>query len=284
MEHRSDVLKKRLTKAKRLKARKPRWIRQGRLLYLFLIPLFVSIVISLIAGHYGDFVKEGLGFALLLGAATATAKGLEQEEAYLLTIITRAPKVPWKTLAMALLGLTVFYLAFIAGGKPFVSSLFVGVLASVGYGLYYGLDPRTDKLPDMGDISPELVLKTIHEAKAKLAAAEESNAKITDKVLHRKIGDAIERAHLILETIQHDPKDLRVARKFLVVFVDGIADVTRNYTEVDEHDIDSDMRQRLHNLIDDVQTRFDKELARLKANNLFDLDVTIDALKAQVNH
>jgi hypothetical protein len=284
VEHWGDILKTRRTKAKRLRAKKPSWLGRGRLLYAFLIPLFVSIVLSLVSGHYGDFVKEGIGFLLLLGVASATARGIAQEEAYLLTIITRAPKIPYKTLAMVLLGVTVFYLAFVAGDRPLLSSLFVGVLASVGYVLYYGLDPRADKLPDMGDISPELVLKTLNEAKAKLAAAEESNARITDKPLHRKIDSAIERAHLILETIQHDPKDLRVARKFLVVFVDGIADVTHKYTEVDEADIDSDMRERLHHLIDDVQTRFDKELARLKANNLFDLDVTIDALKAQINH
>jgi hypothetical protein len=284
VEHWGDILKTRRTKVKRLRAKKPSWLGKGRLLYAFLIPLFVSIVLSLVSGQYGDFVNEGIGFLLLLGVASATARGIAQEEAYLLTIITRAPKIPYKTLAMVLLGVTVFYLAFVAGDKPLLSSLFVGVLASVGYVLYYGLDPRADKLPDMGDISPELVLKTLNEAKAKLAAAEESTARITDKPLHRKIDSAIERAHLILETIQHDPKDLRVARKFLVVFVDGIADVTHKYTEVDEADIDSDMRERLHHLIDDVQTRFDKELARLKANNLFDLDVTIDALKAQINH
>jgi hypothetical protein len=284
MEHKGNILKTQYSKVKRLKTHQRNKKGNGRLFYGFLIPLFVSIALSLIGGHYSDFTKEGIGFLLLLGVASATAKGIAQEEAYLLTIITRAPKIPYKTLAMILLGVTVFYLAFVAGDKPLLSSLFVGVLASVGYVLYYGLDPRADKLPDMGDISPELVLKTLSEAKAKLAAAEESNAQITDKILHRKIGSAIERAHLILETIQHDPKDLRVARKFLVVFVDGIADVTHKYTEVDEADIDSDMRERLHHLIDDVRTRFDKELARLKANNLFDLDVTIDALKAQINH
>lgn len=277
-------MKNRSTKTRRLQARKSAWIRQGRLLYFALIPLFVSVVLALFGGHYGHFVQVGIGFGMLLGAAAATAKGIAQEAAYHQTVITRAPKVPWKMLAMILLGITLFYLAFVAGDKPLLSSLFVGLLASVGYGLYYGLDPRADKLPDMGDISPELVLKTLQEAQAKLAEAEASNARITDKVLHKKIDGAITRAHRILETIQHDPKDLRVARKFLVVFIDGIAEVTRNYTEVDEHDIDSDMRTRLHALIDDVQTRFDKELARLKANNLFDLDVTIDALKAQVNH
>ena len=277
-------MKQRPTQAKRLKPRKPRWIRSGKLLYLFLIPLFVSTILALFGGQYGKFLTNGIGFLLLLGSAAATAKGIAQEAAYHETIITRAPKIPYKTLAMIVLGIAVVYLAFVAGHKSLLASLFVGILGAVGYGLYYGLDPRRDKLPDMGDINPELVLQTLGEAKAKLAEAEASNARITDRVLRDKIRNAIERAHLILETIQHDPKDLRVARKFLVVFVDGIADVTHRYTEVDAHDIDPDMRQRLHALIDDVQSRFDKELARLKANNLFDLDVTIDALKAQVNH
>jgi len=277
-------LKTRRSGVKRLVPRKARWIRSGKLLYLFLIPLFVSVVIALFRGHYGVFLKEIIGFLLLLATAAATAKGIAQERAYHETIITRAPTVPYKTLAMILLGITVVYLAYIAGSKPLLSSLFVGLLGSVGYGLYYGLDPRRDKLPDMGDISPELVLKTLNEAKAKLAQSEASNARITDRILRRKVDNAIEQAHRILDAIEQDPKDLRVARKFLVVFVDGIADVTHKYTEVDESDITEEMRTRLHQLIDDVQQRFEKELARLRANNLFDLDVSIDALKTQINH
>jgi hypothetical protein len=284
MEYWSDILTKHLTKAKRLKPTRKRWRGHGRIVYALMIPLFVSVLLSLLKGEYGHFIQVGIGFVMLLGVATATAKGLRQEETYHETVITRAPKVPYKTMAMGLLGVTILYLSWVAGGKPLFSSLFVGILGSVGYLLYYGLDPLRDKLPDMGDISPELVLKTLNEAQNKLAEAQESNARITDRILHRKIDHAIEKAHQILETIQHDPKDLRVARKFLVVFVDGIAEVTQRYTEVDEADIDETMRQRLHSLIDDVQNRFDKELARLKANNLFDLDVSIDTLKSQVNH
>jgi len=151
--------------------RKPRWVRSGKLLYLFLIPLFVSVVIALVSGEYGHFIKNGIGFALLLTTAAATAKGIAQEAAYHATVITRAPKVPYKTLAMILLGITVVYLAFVAGSKPLLPSLFVGLLASAGYGLYYGLDPRRDKLPDMGDINPELVLQTLSDAQAKLTEA-----------------------------------------------------------------------------------------------------------------
>jgi len=284
MEHRSDGLRRVQGRARKLTSHRRPWFGQGRLLYLFLVPLFVSVALALVSGAYGHFVQTGIGFVLLLGAASATGRGLAQERAYHEAVITRAPKVPWKSLAMVLLGVAVVYLAYVAGGKPLIVSVFVGLLASVGYGLYYGLDPRADKLPDMEDINPELVLQTLNDATEKLAQAQAHNARITDRILRRKIDTAIEQAHRILEAIRHDPKDLRMARKFLVVFVDGIAEVTRTYTEVDEGDIDSAMRERLHHLIDAVQARFDKELARLQANNLFDLDVTIDTLKAQVNH
>jgi len=284
LEYRSDILKSRHSRARRLLPRKPQWGRSGRVLYLFLIPLFVSTVIALFGGRYGDFLVRLIGFVLLLATAASTARGIAEERVYHKNAIARAPGIPYKTLAMILLGITVVYLAFVAGGKPLLPSLFVGLLGSVGYGLYYGLDPRRDKLPDMGDISPELVLKTLNEARTKLDLAETGNARITDRVLHRKLDQAIEQAHQILEAIEQDPKDLRVARKFLIVFIDGIADVTQKYNEVDEADISEEMRSRLHRLIDDVQNRFDKELARLKANNLFDLDVSIDALKAQINH
>ncbi len=272
------------SKAKRLKPARRRWFGGGLLLYAALIPLFISVVLALLGGDYGHFLTVTIGFLLLLGAAAATAKGIEQEKAYHQAALTRAPKVPYKTLAMVLLGVAVFYLAFIGGGRSLATALFVGLLGAVGYFLYYGLDPRKDKLPDMGDINPELVLKTLQEAQEKLDQARQSNAHISDRILHRKLDAAITQAETILETIRHDPKDLRVARKFLVVFVDGIADVAHKYTEVDEADIDETMRERLHRLIDTVQTRFDKELARLKANNLFDLDVAIDTLKDQVNH
>jgi hypothetical protein len=36
--------------------------------------------------------------------------------------------------------------------------------------------------------------------------------------------------------------------------------------------------------MDEVEQRFKKEYERLKANNQFDLDVNIDALKEQIKH
>lgn len=228
------------------------------------------------------FIKEGIAFAMLLGAAALTSKGVAQETLYDQAAIAKAPKIPYKTLSMLLLGLSVFYLGFVVGGRALMTSLFVGLIGSAGYWLYYGLDPRRDKLPQMDDINPEFVLDTLNEAKSKLSACQKDADKIEDRRLRGKLDRAIENAHIIIETIEKDPKDIRSARKFLMVFLDGIADVAAKYNEVDPKDIDNQMKQRLYDLIDDVERRFEEELERLKENNLIDLDISVDTLKIQI--
>ena len=43
-------------------------------------------------------------------------------------------------------------------------------------------------------------------------------------------------------------------------------------------------KEKLYTLMEDLDTRFDKELERLKNNNQFDLDVHIDVLKEQIKN
>jgi hypothetical protein len=53
---------------------------------------------------------------------------------------------------------------------------------------------------------------------------------------------------------------------------------------MDETDIKGETKEKLHQLLDDVEKRFDKELQRLKKNNEFDLDVNIDVLQQQIRN
>ena len=105
---------------------------------------------------------------------------------------------------------------------------------------------------------------------------------IKDEKLNEKLNLAVTKAENILQTIQEDPKDIRVARKFLTVYIDGVAKVTDSYTSIKESDINPEIKEKLHTLMDDVEERFDKELTRLQANNEFDLDVHIDVLQEQI--
>jgi len=273
-----------MSKAKRLQSKKVSRPDKSSLLYLFLIPLFVSVVRSLFSNDYSGFLLKGIGFLLLSGSITLASKGLIQTQAYKRATLAKAPKIPLLKLAAFGLGASAFYLSFFVGGKALFPSLFVGILAPLGFYLYYGFDPKEDKLGNIDGISAQLVLDTIQEANGKLAHVKKDMQKITDKVLHTKLTLATQKADTILLTIQEDPKDIRVARKFLIVYIDGIAKVTNAYTQLEEAEITMETKERLYTLMDDVESRFSSELQRLKENNHFDLDVHIDVLKEQIKN
>jgi len=257
---------------------------KGILLYIFLVPLFLSVVLALFQTNIRAFILNGIGFVLFLTVLTLARRGFAQEDVYRSKPLAKAPKVPYKNLAGILLGVTTLYLAFVAGDVSLAKSLFLALIAVAGYFLYYGTDPKADKLENLGDISADFVLDTITEAEGKLETIRSHMRNIHDNTLHRKLAHAVAQAETILQTIQEDPKDIRVARKFLIVYIDGVAKVTRSYTQMEEEQIDASTKARLHSLMDDVQRRFDKELERLQGNNRFDLDVHIDTLKTQINH
>ena len=275
-----------MSKAKRYNPTQPKQLpsSKGILLYLFLVPLFMALVLALFQTNIKAFILNSFSFFLFLSVATLAKKGFVQEKVYHDSTFTKAPKLPYKMFAGYLLGGATFFTAFIAGEQPFVKSLFLALIATLGYYLLYGFDPKKDKLENLGDVSAEFVLESIKEAKAKLASVRENLNKIKDNTLHEKIAQAVQKASHIIQTIQDDPKDVRVARKFLIVYLDGMKKVTQSYTELEESDITVDTKERLHTLMDDVQEKFDQELVRLKNNNAFNLDVHIDVLKEQIKN
>ena len=259
--------------------------KKGHLLYIFLAPLFIAVILALIERNISAFLLNLTAFGLFYATAKLNTLGLANEFKYHQEQLTKAPKRPYKTFSATLLGVSTFFTATIAGGESLLIGLFLSIISSIGYYLYYGLDPRDDKLENIGDISADFVLKTISEAKSKLAEIESDIDKIyNDKLLQDKLSLAVKKAKNIIETIQEDPKDIRVSRKFLVVYLDGLKSVTNAYTSMDEADINKNTKEKLNQLLEDVEFRFDKELTRLKKNNAFDLDVNINVLQEQIKH
>ena len=256
----------------------------GNFLYIFLAPLFIAIVMSLLMLETKAFIMNIIAFSLFFATARASGMGLEQEQKYYTTILTKAPKTPYKMIAGILLGVSTLFTASFAGYQPIWIGLFLGIVATIGYFLYYGFDPRVDKLNNIGDISAEFVLETLATARGKLSSIEKDMESIKDHKLNSKLKIAVDRAYEILKNIEEDPKDLRVARKFIIVYIDGIKKVTKSYTEMDEKEINNETKERLYSLLSDVEKRFDKELIRLKKDNQFDLDVHIDVLKEQIKN
>jgi 5-bromo-4-chloroindolyl phosphate hydrolysis protein len=255
--------------------------KSGNFFYIFLAPIFLATFIALLAQDISEFIKNIIAFGLFLVTAKINSTALSREYEYHSKVLTKAPRVPLKSISAILLGFSTMYASWVVGGS-IALHIFLGLIATIGYFLYYGFDPRDDKLENIGDISAEFVLRTLAEARAKLASIETDMSMINDRDLNYKLEIAINKAYEVIDTIEKDPKDLRVARKFIIVYIDGIKKVTKSYTEMSENEITEETKERLSSLLSDVDERFEKEIIRLKKNNQFDLDVHIDVLQEQI--
>ncbi len=257
---------------------------KATILYIFLIPMFVSTALSLYRGEYANFIAKLIGFGLLFGAVKLIDKGLEVEYNYNKATFTQAPKLKYKLFGSITLGIGIAFIGFMVTKLTLINIIFSSILGALGAYLYYGKDPSVDKLPKEEGVNYKKLINDLNEAQKKLDIIDTEKEKVKDKELKIAINKASSKAHDILENIKNDPKDLQVARKFMVVYLDGIKDVISQYNSIDKDVLDNSFRDRLIELLIDASSRFEKELERLKSNEIFDLDVQIDALKEQLKH
>jgi 5-bromo-4-chloroindolyl phosphate hydrolysis protein len=257
----------------------------AKILYIFLLVMFVSTAISLFQSNYLALALKLGGFVMLFGATKLIDKGLEEEAKYNSQKIAYAPKMKYKLFGYIVLGATLFYLNFVVGEVNIVYSIINASIGFVGAMIYYGQDPFKDKVPDNNSgVNLEKMLKELLVAQEKIEAIKRDRDDIVDYQLKNSIDKATQKAQNIIDNIKEDPKDIRVARKFMVVYLDGIKDVISKYKSIDKDLLDSSYTSRLVELLDSATKRFEDDLERLKSNEIFDLDVQIDALKKQFNN
>ncbi len=93
-----------------------------------------------------------------------------------------------------MVGLSIFYLGLIVGGKGLLISVFIAIVGMVGSILYYGIDPLKDKLPDSTDVNPNILLKNLQDAKRSLDKIRDDNLEIRDMKLIKWWKEAIGKA------------------------------------------------------------------------------------------
>ena len=272
-----------MAKAKQMKSSLIRKKKESATyLYLFLLPMFLSTILSLFQKEYSRFLFKLISFFMLLGSIKLIDIGLKQEQEYNKNTIALAPKVKYKLLGTIALTITIFALCFVVDHFNLLNSLFTAILGGFGLHAYYGSDPKTNKIPKDSGVNYEKLIQSLNEAQEKLQTIKKSSENIEDLELNSAIHKATKRAEDILNTIEEDPKDIRIARKFMVVYLDGIKDVIQKYESIDKDLLDKSYKDRLIELLHQAANKFDSELDRLKSNEVFDLDVQIDALKQQL--
>jgi 5-bromo-4-chloroindolyl phosphate hydrolysis protein len=257
---------------------------RGILLFLLPTPLLPAAIIALAQGHVFTMAVNLSGFGLMILAAIFTRKGiLLDEKAKSRKLQRRRGKIHYRLLSAFILAAATALVSWFATGNGLIVSVVYGMVTLVAYYLYYGLDETrsTANFSAVG-VTAEEVITAIDEAEAKLVEIETARSKIPDPELKRRLKTIIKETHKILQIIEDDPKDLRRARKFLKVYLEGMRRVTIGYAAMHRDTPQPELEQNFKNVLTTIEKIVTEQQTKLLENDVMELDVQIEVLELQL--
>lgn len=254
--------------------------------WLLLFLPFAAVPATIIA-----FAKENLvgivvnagGYALFIFAAWLMRQGVSAEAEYQNSRIAHQPKWPYKMLAAVVAASATGLIAQLGAGHLFWMAAAFALGAFLGMYLTYGFDPRSSKtVAASGAYSADEIIETIDNAKKTIARIEQANGRIRNREFNNRIERICEVAGSVLTMLEEDPRDIRRARKFLNVYLDGARQVTEGYADTHRHVRNDVLEQNFRNVLDTIEQVFNEQKGKLLENDVFDLDVQIEVLQKQL--
>lgn len=266
------------------KAHGEHWPWHGVLLYVLPLPLVPVAIRAFSDGASGRLLIAVTALACFWAAAGINRGGLRAEAEYRRRKIAAAPRTPRKLLAAALLGAGCFVTTFALIDRGLVAAVLSAGMGIAGALLAYGADPRAHKGVSKGGhgYSSEEIIAALTEAEGKISAIDAASLNIRNAEFAERLRRIAHEARLVLSVIEEDPGDIRRARKFLNVYLDGAGAVAAGYAktheEVQSAELDSNFRATLETL----ESSFAQTRERLLEDDVMDLDVQIEVLKTRL--
>ena len=252
-------------------------------LWVLSAPLVLAAVSALGAGRFSGFLGDALGWGLIASAAVLTRQGFAQHEAPNERRFSRGWRLPLKNLAAAALGLGTATAAMGGAGHGIAVAVAFGALAVLGYHLVYGLEP----LRVGGSLTPldkdaRTVAEVLDEAEQRLIGIERAATAIGNAELRQRLTRIAGQGRGMLEQIAERPSDLRRARRFLTVFLEGTEQVTHGFVRTHHHAESPELEQNFRNVLVSIEEQFIRQRERLRKADVLDIDVQIEVLKKQL--
>lgn len=256
---------------------------QAFLIFLLPTPLLITAILAIFRGK---ILLLGWAIALyvvFILAAGLVKRGLSLEAEFRARRLARAALVPYKLLGAILLGLATMVTAWTLAKHGFGLSIVFGIGAIAGCLLLYGFDPRGAKgIDDDSGVDSGKVVAALETARAKLVRIENAGKKIRNRDYQKRITSLLGHAYLVLDEIENDPRDLRRARKFLNVYLDGAVEVTERYAKTYEKTQTETLEKGFGELLTDMENVFREQHDKLLQDDELDLDVQMDVLRQRL--
>ena len=247
----------------------------GWLLFLLPVPVAAAAAVSLARGQLVPFLGDAIGYGLFLGGALLVRRGL------LSGGDAAGPRWPFKTLGGAVIGLATGTTAWLGvGHHPAIAAAFA-LVAWVGCHLTYGDDLDALRRLRRRGIGRH-TRATLAQAEGSIAAIEQASREIRQPELDTRLRRVIGLAREILSRLEDDPRELRRARKFLSVYLDGVERVVAGYAKTHTQVAAPDLDERFRHALVTIEAVFREQQQKLLESDVQDLDVQIEVLTQQL--
>lgn len=255
---------------------------KGVLLGFFAAALLPVGIAALFKGNLADLFQSSLAFFLVVLAAVFTRKGLRATAEYEARSLS-VPPPPYRYFGLVFASTASFVVARLLNDYSIVDSLAFSALTALGYALYYELDPRREKLVEgVGGYSTQELAEIMDEARGRISDIEQQKIRLGKNETTDQLTRIIALAEDVLTILETKPKQLRQARKFMNVYLDGARDVTVGYARMHDKTKDAELHENFREVLTTIESSFHKQREKLLSNDLLDLDIQIEVLKKQM--
>ena len=256
---------------------------KGILMFLLPLPVLIAAIVSLARGNLGSLFDNTVCYGLFLAGALLLRRGLRSEAEYDRRRVAKAPW-PLKTIGSGVIALATGITAWSGAHHPPVMAGAFGLVALLGCYLSYGFDPRAAKrFTDRDGVdTTDRVLEALTQAEASIAAIEQTTRSIRNAELNSRLRRIVAQARQILTMLEEDPRDLRRARKFLNVYLDGAKQVTEGYAKTHGRVASPELEDNFRRVLATIEEVFTEQQQKLLETDVTDLDVQIEVLTTQL--
>ncbi|WP_295880977.1 5-bromo-4-chloroindolyl phosphate hydrolysis family protein [uncultured Thiohalocapsa sp.] len=251
-------------------------------LWLLSAPLLLSAVMALAAGRFGGFIGDALGWGLIALGAVLT-RGSADDPGALERRFSRRLRLSRRNLGGLAVAAGVTLAAVLGVGHSLPVGLAFGALAALAFHLIYRFEPLLagEKL-GTGDRESRQVAEALAEAEQRLITIEQAARAVGNPELEARLGRIAAEGRGMLAQIAERPSDLRRARRFLTVFLEGAEQVSDGYVRTHRHSDSPELTQSFRNVLITIEEQFHRQRERLRRADVMDLDVQIEVLRKQL--
>ncbi len=255
----------------------------GALLLIIGVNHLVLAIRALGKGESLCFLIAAFIFASYVGAFVMLRSGLAHERIYDNAVHAKAPKWPLKSIAGGLLAFATFLSAYLLGEYPFSASIALGISVMVGWYLYYGLDPRVDKLEGFGsDKTAERVLRLIVDAHGDIDYIKKTAGSIHDEQVRMPMLQMAEGFERLVRHVENDPDDYERARRYLVSYLGDLRTMSETYFKLESAGRAQEIKTTFLDALEESVSKLDRQYDKLLDDDVLYLDIQIAVLKKRL--